>query len=670
MERFGMDRLKNILGINKVGLWIYEQNGDSAPRMYFDDNMKDQCGIREEMSPEDLYTYWYSRICDGYEDLIKEGLSSIASREHAEVLYEWNHPEKGPMFVRTGGLIDKSYSEGTRTEGFQQDVTDIIHIQKEQYEKQISQIRESSRVRSIIAGLANDYDYIGHISFPDNSLKTYRSTSKFLERMQVTDALPANSAVFRQLIEDNTWPEDHERFIRKGNRNTILQEINHNDTYQFDFRLAYRGEPEYYRIKYVKSNDEKDSLIVGITNIDQQVKAREKEAALQESIRQATRENEAKTSFLFNMSHDIRTPMNAITGYTAMAKKYVNYPDRVTDYLEKIDISGQQLLRLINQVLDMSRIEANKVVINEEALDIVTRFDDVLTIVDSTARNAGIRLKGVIKNITNRTVYCDDLRMNQVILNILGNAVKYTRPGGMVTATLEQLRSDDKESGCYKITVADTGIGMSEEFLDKIFDEFSRERNSTSSKIEGTGLGMSIVKKLLDALGGTIDIKSTPGKGTTVSVVINFRLADEESVPIRETTQADTDILNGKRVLLVEDNEMNREIARSILEEFGMIVFEAEDGDIAVRKVEEAEAGYYDYVLMDVQMPRMNGFEATRAIRELPDKEKSGLPIIAMTANAFSEDKQRVLASGMDAHLPKPIDITDLVITLGRFART
>ena len=670
MERFGKGRLKDIMSLSKMGTWIYECNEGCAPRMYFDELMKEQCGIKEEMTPEETFAFWEARICDGYEPLIDDAVNSIVQKEHAEVLYEWEHPERGRIFVRTGGMLDRTYTEGTRTEGVQQDVTNIIHIQKQQYEKEISDIKDSAMSRSVISCLANDYDFVGHVSYVNNTLKIYRATSKFMERLQLEGSFPTEPTAFRQLLLDNLYPEDYDRFQAKANREVITQEVVKHVTYQFDFRLLFHDEPEHYRMKFAQDHDDKESLTIGIINIDNQVQAREREAILEETIRQATLENQAKTSFLFNMSHDIRTPMNAITGYTAMAKKYVNYPDRVTDYLEKIDISGQQLLRLINQVLDMSRIEANKVVINEEALDIVTRFDDVLTIVDSTARNAGIKLKGVIKNITNRTVYCDDLRMNQVVLNILGNAVKYTRPGGMVTATLEQLRCDDKEKGRYKITVTDTGIGMSEEFLDKIFDEFSRERNSTSSKIEGTGLGMSIVKKLIDAMGGTIDIQSEPGKGTTVSITLDFCLADDESVPIKETTQADTEVLNGKRVLLVEDNEMNREIARSILEEFGMTVFEAEDGDIAVRKVSEAEPGYYDYVLMDIQMPRMNGFEATRAIRELPDKEKSGLPIIAMTANAFSEDKQRVLASGMDAHLPKPIDITDLVITLGKFARS
>lgn len=670
MEMFNKELINSILNVSKLGIWIYEKDDDgSEPRLFFDDSLKNVCGIEEDMTPEDSYWYWRSRIVPEYLDIVYQTIGKIIEGEHTEVQYEWEHPVRGRIFIRNGGLKDDTYTKGVRTVGLLQDVTELVHMQRKQYERELKEVRESGRTRSIIACLADDYDFVGHIDNRTNKLKIYRATSKFMDRLDVEDAFPADTGLFKEMLVEHLWPEDQDLFARKGDKEEILKEVRKNPTYQFNFRLLYKGEPEYYRITFANSQEDSGGLIIGITNVDYLFKAIERGEQLQRTIAQVQEENQAKTSFLFNMSHDIRTPMNAITGYTAMAKKYIKYPDRVADYLEKIDLSGQQLLRLINQVLDMSRIESGKIVLNEEPLDIVSRIDDILTIVDSSARNNGIKLKGVKKNITNRVAYVDDLRVNQITINVLGNAVKYTRPGGTVTCTLEQLRNADSGKGHYRITVADTGIGMSEEFISKIFDEFSRERNSTSSKIEGTGLGMAIVKKLCDALGATIDIQSHPGKGTTVTLDFYFRIAEDETLPVKETSQADTEVLNNKKVLLVEDNEMNREIARSILEEYGMIVCEAEDGDIAVRKITDSEPGYFDYILMDVQMPRMNGFEATRAIRELPDKTKANIPIIAMTANAFSEDKQRVLASGMDAHLPKPIDITDLIITLGRFSR-
>lgn len=669
MERFGKEMLKDILSSSRVGMFVFEKDEGCPPRMFFDESMSMICGIEAGLSPEETYNFWYDRILPEYYPMIEDVLSKTAKGERVEIQYEWNHPEIGPIFVRSSGSMDKSYTKGYRSQGVFQDVSETIHLQRKQYERELAEVREAGRTRSIIACLADDYDFVGHINYKNNKLKIYRATAGFMDHLGIDEAFPGDTREFKALIADHLFPEDSEVFKTKGDKEYIMDQVRKNTTYFLDFRLEYKGNPEYYRIKFARSQEDKDSLIMGIINVDTLFQAQDKAAQLQKTIAQVQEENQAKTSFLFNMSHDIRTPMNAITGYTAMAKKYIKYPDRVADYLEKIDLSGQQLLRLINQVLDMSRIESGKIVLNEEPLDIVSRIDDILTIVDSSARNNGIKLKGVKKNITNRVAYVDDLRVNQIAINVLGNAVKYTRPGGTVTCTLEQLRNIDNGKGHYRITVADTGIGMSEEFMSKIFDEFSRERNSTSSKIEGTGLGMAIVKKLCDALGATIDIQSHPGKGTTVTLDFYFRIAEDETLPVKETTQADTEVLNNKKVLLVEDNEMNREIARSILEEYGMIVCEAEDGDIAVRKITESEPGYFDYILMDVQMPRMNGFEATRAIRELPDKTKANIPIIAMTANAFSEDKQRVLASGMDAHLPKPIDITDLIITLGRFSR-
>jgi CheY-like chemotaxis protein len=255
--------------------------------------------------------------------------------------------------------------------------------------------------------------------------------------------------------------------------------------------------------------------------------------------------------------------------------------------------------------------------------------------------------------------------MNQVVMNILGNAIKYTKPGGSVTATLEQMPCDEEGFGIYRIIVADTGIGMTEEYMEHIFDTFSRENDSTASKIEGTGLGMSIVKKLTDVMGGKIDIQSEKKKGTTVTLEFKFKLCEGEiKEEVVEEAELDTTILRNKRVLLVEDNEMNREIAKSILEEYGLIVDEAEDGLQAVNKVKSADSKAYDVILMDIQMPRMNGFEAAKKIRLM--KSKENIPIVAMTANAFEEDRRKALEAGMDAHLSKPIDVDAMISVLSR----
>ena len=381
---------------------------------------------------------------------------------------------------------------------------------------------------------------------------------------------------------------------------------------------------------------------------------------LAEQTRAAKNANHAKSRFLFNMSHDIRTPMNAIIGYTAMAKKSCDNP-QVDDYLDKIDISGKQLLMLVNKVLEMSRIESGTVELDEEPADVIERTQGMQTVVAADCNNKDISFTLHIGEIHHKNVLTDVSRVNQIITNILGNAVKYTPEGGSIEYCVEEKPCDREGYGLYEFTVKDNGIGMSEDFLEHIFDEFSRENTSTVSQIQGTGLGMSIVKKLIDLMGGTIDIQSKPGEGTTMKVSIPMKWNANVTESEEETADYTNISFEGKRLLLVEDNEMNREIATEILEEAGFEVDTAEDGDIAVdilKKVAESRDWYYyNAVLMDIQMPRMNGYEATKIIRNIETPPGIRLPIIALSANAFEEDKQKSYAMGMDDHIAKPIDI-------------
>ena len=376
--------------------------------------------------------------------------------------------------------------------------------------------------------------------------------------------------------------------------------------------------------------------------------------------------NRAKTVFLFNMSHDIRTPMNAITGYTAMAKRHIDNTAEVKDYLDKIDISGRQLLSLVNQVLEMARIEAGTVSLNAEHADIIERTYAMHTMAGADAKIKNIDYSVVIREIRHKDVLTDVSQMNRIFTNIVSNAVKYTPEGGKVTYTVEEKPCDKEGYGLYVISVEDNGIGMSEEFLKHIYDSFSRERNSTTSGIQGTGLGMSIVRDLVHLMDGTIDIKSKQGKGTTVTVSVPLKWDDTPCAQDKSNQDLSLSI-EGKRLLLVEDNEMNREIAKDILEESGAEITEAENGAIALEKINKERAGYFDAVLMDIQMPVMNGYEATKAIRELEDKAKASIPVIAVSANAFDEDRRASLDAGMNDHIAKPIDVDQLKETLAKY---
>lgn len=411
-------------------------------------------------------------------------------------------------------------------------------------------------------------------------------------------------------------------------------------------------------------------LVVYLVGVTKDTIIEVEKAVLQERLIKAEKAEAAKTAFLFNMSHDIRTPMNAILGYTEIAKRHLDSMEQVGDCLDKIGVSGKHLMEIINDVLDMSRIESGHVKIEAVPMDIVKCANENVLICKSLATTKNMTLTVRTEGITNPKVYGDCSHINEVIVNILSNAIKYTPDGGTVSLSVVQGKTEGDEIQWFDFIIEDNGMGMSEEFLEHIFEAFERENNSTISGIEGTGLGMAIVKKLVNLMGGDIVISSEKNVGTTVKVSLPFELNyyEEDVDEVKEIEVRTPDAFEDrKRILLVEDNEMNREIAKAILEESGFIIEEATDGDVAVEMVKNSSIGYYSTILMDVQMPRMNGYEATKAIRSLDNKQLAGIPIIAMTANAFDEDRKKALECGMDAHVAKPIEINKLLITLNHF---
>ena len=401
-------------------------------------------------------------------------------------------------------------------------------------------------------------------------------------------------------------------------------------------------------------------LLIGLER-----KSRESDA-LREAARIAEKSSAAKSEFLSNMSHDIRTPMNAIIGFTNLALRDPSDTPQVTEYLGKIRSSSDHLLSLINDVLEMSRIESGKIELEEAPCLLPEILRDLHTIIIGQAEAKQQTLTMDEVNVVNEGVCCDKLRLNQVLLNLLSNAVKYTPDGGTIAVRVEQLESEDPERGVYEFRVKDNGIGMTPEFAAKVFDAFEREHSSTVSRIQGTGLGMAITKSIVELMGGEIWVNTEKGNGSEFVFRVSFRLwaeQPEQSAKSGESA-APTVSFAGRRLLLVDDIEMNREIAVAVLEMNDFTVEEACDGTEAVEKVTHAEPGYFDAVLMDVQMPTMNGYEATRAIRA-SGTPNANIPIIAMTANAFEEDKKAALAAGMDGHVAKPIDVEKLMGVLG-----
>lgn len=397
---------------------------------------------------------------------------------------------------------------------------------------------------------------------------------------------------------------------------------------------------------------------------------KEQQLLLMDSLKRAEEANHAKTSFLFNMSHDIRTPMNAILGFTEIARHNQDNPDKLTDCLEKIQVSGKHLLQLINDVLDMTKIESGKVTLTENCCNL----EECITMVQSNLQEdidkKHLTFQSDMSDTKNKWVYCDTLRVNQILFNLLSNAVKFSKPDGSVLITVSQSPCAIPEYAAYEIRVADNGIGMSPEFLSRIFEPFEREHTSTVSQILGTGLGMSITKNLVDLMDGTIEVFSEPDKGTEFVLHFTFKLMEQTHQPDEQSSSEpvssyDFSDFTGKRLLLVEDNELNMEIAQELLCEAGFLVETAQNGQIAVEMIRNSEPGYYDAVLMDIQMPVMDGYQASREIRSLEDKVLAKIPIIALTANAFDEDKKEALANGMNAHIAKPLDVGVLYETLG-----
>lgn len=388
---------------------------------------------------------------------------------------------------------------------------------------------------------------------------------------------------------------------------------------------------------------------------------------LQLSAAEAQEASEAKTRFLFNMSHDIRTPMNAIMGFTELLNRNLDDQEKARGYLRKIQNASSLLLTIINQVLEMARIESGTVTLKLEATDLSALFHSVNTVFEADIQKKNIQYSEDA-HVPHKFAYCDKTKLEEIYLNIVSNAIKYTPDGHAIRVEIHELPSEDKKKACYRFTCEDSGIGMSADYLPHIFDEFSREHTTTENKVVGTGLGLPIVKSLIEQMGGTIQVESTQGVGTKFTVDLTLTLASREEVYSSPEALAEAEHakLRGRRILLAEDNELNAEIAIELLGEKGLLIERAADGEECCTMLAQAPEGYYDLVLMDIQMPRMNGYEAAAKIRGMADVKKAGIPIIAMTANAFAEDRQAALDAGMNAHVAKPIDMAVLLPTLLR----
>lgn len=553
-----------------------------------------------------------------------------------------------------------------------QDETETMRKELESKKKLKENIEQIQKSSLIIDALSQDYAnvYICHVA--SQKIQVLKQNG-----LAVVNANLSKQRVFsydstwRKYIELAVHPDDKEMIYEAGKLERVMKELETKKEYIHSYRTVNRG-LKHFQFKFIRFSE--DQIIGGFRDItdivENEVAQRQ---AVEEALALAQNANEAKTIFLNNMSHDIRTPMNAIVGYTSLANEYIDDRERISDYLGKIQTSSNHLLNLINDVLDMSRIESGKMNLDEKPNSLMNIVRDISSIVSADADDKGITFETKVTDVKTDYIYCDRLRLNRILLNGISNAIKFTPEGGKVEVEVIQLPDSIDGFSTFTFSVKDTGIGMSKEFIEKIYEPFEREKTSTVSGVQGTGLGMSITKSLVDLMGGTIEIQSELGVGTQMSVTITFKNADDSVISdtrsdVLERISTEENALNGLKILVVEDNELNREIAEEILSIAGAEVTVATDGVYAVEALKNAKDGDFDIVLMDVQMPVMNGYEATKAIRSM-NSHYSRIPIIAMTANAFDEDKREAIKSGMDAHVSKPIDIKNLIEVIHKMYR-
>ena len=445
-----------------------------------------------------------------------------------------------------------------------------------------------------------------------------------------------------------------------------------NNTWYFDIIPSRGWIPRSYWIMCIAISYIFSLLIATVFYLTSSKKHRERqyEAELEKSAEQAKNANEAKTRFLFNMSHDIRTPMNAIVGFSDLLEKNLQNEKKAKEYLGKIQSSSNLLLMIINQVLEMARIESGTAVLQLKAEDMDALFHRVNTVFEEDIRKKNLQYHTVL-DIRHHYAVCDQTKLQEIMLNIISNAIKYTPEGHSIHVEVHEAVSENPPKIRYIFSCEDTGIGISEEYLPHIYEEFSREHTSTENKVPGTGLGLSIIRSMIELMGGSIQVESRQGIGTKFTVDLSFDMASKEEVYGSRNAIKTSAIhtIKGKRILIAEDNELNAEIAKTVLEDVGALVTRVEDGQQAVELFKEKPAGTFDAILMDLMMPVMDGYTATREIRSLERSDSKTIPIIAMTANAFQEDAEKCIAVGMNAHLAKPLDIEKVMITICRLVK-
>ena len=543
-------------------------------------------------------------------------------------------------------------------------VKNVTRLYRQQ-EERLSQLE-------VINALTGEYTNVFLVDVSNQEIHIVRATEKRGAFYDESLAALLYDDVLNFYTSAYVFSEDRDVVNVALSLDNVVAQLLHHESFSVNFRTQVGGITSYVKVSVVRVGEkgEVKSFLLGFTNVDDEISRQmTQRILLEEALEEAESANRAKSRFLSNMSHDIRTPMNAIIGFTELAKRHAGDTAAVKSDLEKIRSSSTYLLSLVNDVLDMSRIESGKTMIENKPHSLKKILCEVDTLVQSQCQAKKIDYASSFELEDEEKVLCDKLKVKQVLVNILGNSVKYTRENGKVNFFVKHLPEKDKDFVSLEFCIKDTGIGMSEEFQQKLFTPFERDETPENIRIQGTGLGLAITKSLVEKMDGTIFCQSTQGVGTEFLVCLDFQKVKDTPRQSEQSaafgSSADYSQFKGVRLLLVEDNELNREIARELLGAAGFVLEEAENGKVAVQKVASAPAGYYKTVLMDMMMPVMGGLEATGEIRSL-EGERGRVPIVAMTANAFEEDKRSALDAGMNEFVAKPFDIAQLLEVLSK----
>lgn len=654
MEQREKINTKEILRASQMGMWCVEMEEGKPPRFYADEVMDELLGIDREITPEERFVFHRLRIHPEDMQLFQE-YSDKLTEARTEIVYRYIHPVSGEMFVRCGGARDTSVTEYVAVTGIHQDISETVRIEKEkEAERRLAELNDSLRKEKLRQDIYYkellDIENCGVLAYTMPGHKVIHMNAEAL-RMYGIESVEAAQRELGPLLRQVYYPDSDVL-------NQLKKLRNEDDMVDYECIIGKGKANECHALaksKAVHIPTGERAVLTTFVDVSDMV-------MLKNALRRAEEGSRAKSSFLFAMSHDLRTPMNAIIGYAELMEAHWGEKEAATNYLQKLKGASQFLLALIGNVLEIARIESGKETLNEAPWNLMKLEETLDILLDREISRKQLTVNRNV-NIRHANVYCDALKIREIIMNLLSNAVKYTAEGGKIVLDIEEKPSVQDDFMTLQIRVSDNGIGISKEYIPHIFDAFTRERSSSESGIIGTGLGLHIVKSFVDLMNGDISVESESGKGTCFTVEISCRKVPEEELQQQMEEQPENVSLAGRRLLLAEDNGLNAEIAMTILQDADAEVELAADGKIAVDKLKDVPVGYYDAILMDIQMPNMNGYEATKAIRKLTD-ERAKIPIIAMTANAFEEDRQAALAAGMDDYVAKPVEISELFRTI------